>query len=428
VAAKMRAIAAASVLAACGLAQAADYAVLAATSNGYYNYRHQADVAHAYQVLVEGGIPAKNIITFMYDDVAGSSENPFPGKLFNAPTPKGTPGRDVYAGVKIDYKGKDVSAANFLSVLKGDASAMKGKGTGRVLTSGKKDRVFVNIVDHGAPGLVAFPSTTLYKEDLQSALEYMHTNKMFKQLVFYLEACESGSMFEDLPTDINVYVTTAANAKESSWGTYCGSDAMVDGKNLNSCLGDLYSVNWMQNADSSNLQTETLEQQYTAVKKLTNKSHVMQYGATSKIPKEPAANFEGSETRNVTHTVAQPGWASTTVPSRDIKLHSLFTAYLNAPSEKRAQAAAAVKAEIAHREEADALFERIAKKAANGREVLVGAPLKHRACHREADATVAEYCGGYSDYSRRHVRTMIDVCEALGGDADAVVAAIRSEC
>jgi len=402
--------------------------VLAATSNTYSNYRHQADVAHAYQVLKEGGIPEDNIITFMYDDIANARQNPFPGKLFNAPTPKGTPGRDVYAGVKIDYKSTDVSAANFLSVLKGDAAAMKGKGTGRVLKSTKKDRVFVNIVDHGAPGMVAFPHTTLYKEDLQSALEYMHENNMYKQLVFYLEACESGSMFEDLPTNISVYATTAANAKESSWGTYCGSDAKVDGKSLNTCLGDLYSVNWMQNADSQNLQTETLETQYTKVKQLTTRSHVMQFGAIDAITPEPAANFEGSETRNVTHVVAQPGSASEKVASRDIPVHTLFTAYLNAPSEKRAEAAAELVAEITAREEADARFERIAKIAAAGRQVTVGAALKHRDCHRAADTAVAQYCGGYSDYSRRHVRTMIDVCEAIGGDATSVVDAIRAVC
>ncbi|KAB8081887.1 hypothetical protein EE612_003477, partial [Oryza sativa] len=39
---------------------------------------------------------------------------------------------------------------------------------------------------------------------------------------FYLEACESGSIFEGLlPNGINVYATTASNADESSWGTYC---------------------------------------------------------------------------------------------------------------------------------------------------------------------------------------------------------------
>lgn len=40
--------------------------------------------------------------------------------------------------------------------------------------------------------------------------------------MLYVEACESGSMFEGLLTDdLDIYVTTAANSYESSWGTYC---------------------------------------------------------------------------------------------------------------------------------------------------------------------------------------------------------------
>lgn len=38
----------------------------------------------------------------------------------------------------------------------------------------------------------------------------------------YIEACESGSIFEGLLEDnIGVYATTAATGRESSWGTYC---------------------------------------------------------------------------------------------------------------------------------------------------------------------------------------------------------------
>lgn len=44
----------------------------------------------------------------------------------------------------------------------------------------------------------------------------------FADMVLYIEACESGSIFEGLlPEGINIYVTTAANSYESSWGTYC---------------------------------------------------------------------------------------------------------------------------------------------------------------------------------------------------------------
>lgn len=100
-----------------------------------------------------------------------------------------------------------------------------------VLQSTKDDRVFVYFADHGAVGLVAMPvGDPLYAQDLADALDYMWANDMYKELVFYMEACESGSMFQDLlPTDTNIYATTAANSEESSYGTYCGDESSVNG-------------------------------------------------------------------------------------------------------------------------------------------------------------------------------------------------------
>lgn len=86
--------------------------------------------------------------------------------------------------------------------------------------------------------------------ELNSAIEYMHENKMFKEMVMYIEACESGSMFENiLKPDINVYAVSAANSKESSWGAYCYPDDTINGTHMGSCLGDLFSVNWMEDLD-----------------------------------------------------------------------------------------------------------------------------------------------------------------------------------
>lgn len=106
-----------------------------------------------------------------YDDIVTSPNNPFPGKLYNKPN-----GEDVYAGCKIDYKGKDVTPETFISVLKGDSAAVEGKGTGKVLKSDANSRVFIFFTDHGAPGLIAFPSTYLYADTLKEALIYMHEN------------------------------------------------------------------------------------------------------------------------------------------------------------------------------------------------------------------------------------------------------------
>jgi legumain len=80
---------------------------------------------------------------------------------------------------------------------------------------------------------------------------------MFKELVYYMEACESGSMFVGFPTNLKIYAVTAANPTESSWGCYCPPDDVVMGKHINSCLGDLFSVNWMEDMDKANC-SETL--------------------------------------------------------------------------------------------------------------------------------------------------------------------------
>jgi len=64
-------------------------------------------------------------------------------------------------------------------------------------------------------------------------------------MVLYIEACESGSMFPDLEDNWNIYAMTAANGHESSWGYYCPPNDKVQGKSIGSCLGDLFSINWL---------------------------------------------------------------------------------------------------------------------------------------------------------------------------------------
>jgi legumain len=133
-------------------------------------------VCHAYQVLIQHGVSADNIVTMAYDDIANNDQNPFPGALYNQP---GDNPPNVYEGCKIDYKGGDVNPDNFLAILKGDKSGVSG-GNGRVLESTKEDNVFINFVDHGAPGLIAFPVQYLYADTLLSTLSDMEKLGKYK--------------------------------------------------------------------------------------------------------------------------------------------------------------------------------------------------------------------------------------------------------
>lgn len=98
----------------------------------------------------------QHIVTMMYDDIASDPDNPFPGQIFNRPG-----GQDVYAGVKIDYRGEHVTAANMLFVLEGNSSAVAHIGSGRVIASGPRDRIFVFYSDHGSPGVLGMPAGAL---------------------------------------------------------------------------------------------------------------------------------------------------------------------------------------------------------------------------------------------------------------------------
>lgn len=258
------------------------WALIAAGSNGWINYRHQAGACHAYHILRNHGIPSDNIILMMYDDIAYNKENPNPGEIFNKPG-----GPNVREGVKIDYNGSDVTPENFLAVLRGDANSVKG-GNGRVIQSTANDHIFVYYADHGGTGLIEFPNSILTVKDLNDALRSMYKERKYKQMLFYLEACEGGSMFKStLPNNINVYAVTSANEHESAWGCYC------DGAGPNMpCLGDVFSVSWMENADVVNLISEKLKTQVGIARKAAKLSHVMEYGNTS-IADEYASNFEG---------------------------------------------------------------------------------------------------------------------------------------
>ncbi|XP_062109567.1 vacuolar-processing enzyme alpha-isozyme-like [Humulus lupulus] len=259
------------------------WAVLVAGSAYYQNYRHQADICHAYQILKKGGLKDENIIVFMYDDIAFNPYNPRPGVIINKPY-----GPNVYAGVPKDYTGEHVTSENLYAVILGNKSAVTG-GSGKVLASGPNDHVFIYYADHGAAGILGMPGETdiVYAKDLVDVLKKKHENKAYRKMVIYIEACESGSIFEGLlPQNINIYATTASNPNESSFATYCPDDDYSSPlSEYDTCLGDLYSVAWMEDCDKADLRNESLEHQYKVVKRRTinsnlgeGSSHVMEYG------------------------------------------------------------------------------------------------------------------------------------------------------
>lgn len=373
--------------------------------------------------MKRNGIPEDQIIVMAYDDIANDPENPFPGKIFNKPN-----GQDVYEGCKIDYRANDVTPSNFLNILKGNAAGVTG-GNGKVLKTNENSKVFVNFADHGAPGLIAFPSEYLYANDLNAAIKYMNENKMYKEMVMYIEACESGSMFDGLlPDNINVYAITAANPSESSWGTYCYPDDAINGVHIGSCLGDLFSVNWMEDAEATDPKTESLDTQFDKVLKMTDKSHVMRYGALN-FKNEPVGNFYGSDDEPMLRT--SEGFLTsffdraklqygleheaalktkkhlTATNTRDSKLHHLWATV----AEKRSHKAQLdLNFEVTKRMRVDHVFEAFSPmhlRASADEKILP----RNFECLKTLISHYESQCEKLDDYSLQFVKYFVQVCE-----------------
>jgi legumain len=417
-----------------GMAWAADWAVLLAGSRTYGNYRHQSDTCHAYKIVNKFGIPDSNVIVMQYDDIAKDPENPFPGQVFNKPTAAGTPGVDVYAGCKKDYTGAAVTPEMFVAVMTGDSSKTGGRP---VLKSGPTDRVFIFFTDHGGTGIIAFPDGSLMSSTvLIGAINQMFAQKMYSHLVFYMEACESGSMFEGLiKPNLGVYVTTASNAVESSWGTYCPPDDMVNGKAINSCLGDLYSINWMENADAQGPK-ETLQAQFLDVRTKTTQSHVMQYGDLT-WTSEPIGNYLGSNSTFKPEVVVNPSKSSSNVKSADIPMHLAYYKYLRAEStdfETRMTLAKQLQQHLARRVAVDNMFMDLSTAAKNVDAFVLKAKTPvvcdGRCCEKLSDAYAAR-CGGWDDYSLQYHRVIVNLCADIDHQpeqADKLVTTLKSLC
>ena len=52
---------------------------------------------------------------------------------------------------------------------------------------------------------------------------------------------------------MNAYALTATNETNPSFGTYCYPHDVVKDEHLYTCLGDLFSVNWMQYIEENSI-------------------------------------------------------------------------------------------------------------------------------------------------------------------------------
>merc|ERR1712176_819281 len=222
-----------------------------------------------------------------------------------------------------------------------------------------------------------------------------------------------------------------------SWGWYCAGSGtggdMVNGKAIKSCLGDEFSVRWMEDTEAASITSETVGQQVSKVVAAVTKSHVQQYGVTS-FDSEPIGDFRGNNDAMDAHVVSSSASQGNGVDSRQVEVHQAYYKVLRAQTaDQRKEAEQELSQILARRHAADVKFAAVAVAAAKGDankgdELLEGTiDMLNAPCHQELLNLAVEHCGTFDDYSMRYARLFANMCGA-GLSKDEMKSAIVSGC
>ncbi|KAK8790761.1 hypothetical protein WA588_002508 [Blastocystis sp. NMH] len=274
------------------------HAIIIAPRANWDDYGVQSESCRMYKDLVAGGVNPENIILMSDDRVTKLEDNPFPGELFTDDSPA-SPGKDYAKGCieHIDYDGTDMNGEVMLAIMRGDVEELKKltkKENPRALHSTAEDNIMLYFTSHGGPGEILVGETVVEEKDLISTIQYMHDNKMYKNFLFLMEACYSGSMFTNLPKGLNVYAITAADDDHSSYESHCPPDDVIDGESMDTCLSCYWdnAMEWFMEGGSSHSLDELYKHTHEKVADHSTQN-VSHFGDIEEMGKMTLADFMG---------------------------------------------------------------------------------------------------------------------------------------
>ena len=221
------------------------YAVLVQGSNGWENYRHEADVLSIYQMLKTNGYDDDHIILVSSDDVANASENTDRGAVRTDPD-----GANLREGAVIDYKNADLTPADIVNILKGE----KTDRTPVVLPRDAGQNVLLFWSGHGRSKATNGIDEMAWRDLptgqgmtaslLSETLQQMADHKQFRQMFVCLEPCYSANMGKALEGIPGVLAICSAGAYEQSFADSWSND-------LNVWMCDRFSRNLVGHATAN---------------------------------------------------------------------------------------------------------------------------------------------------------------------------------
>ncbi|KAL5823808.1 hypothetical protein ACOSQ4_021708 [Xanthoceras sorbifolium] len=271
-----------------------------------------------------------------------------------------------------DYIGEQATADNLFGVILGNRSALTG---GNVIESGPNDTIFIcNYICHA-----------------------------FWKLPLCYRSDESGYAF------------------------YC------DIEEYGTCLGDVFSISWMEDSDKHDMSQETLQQQYEVdlTLPLALRSHVMQYGDTS-LGNQLLYTYIGRT--NPRHTNRKLSIAKKIRPVNQRYVELVFLHYKleNAQegSQQNIEAEKQLNNEIYHRQYMDSTINLIAT-------LLFGQKNKSHLLEYVRPAgqplvddwdclKIFEKCGTLTTYGKKYIRAMANMCNVGINEEHMIMASTKA--
>ena len=181
-----------------------NYAVLVAASQGWKNYRHQADVLGFYHYLKEKGYDDDHIVLIMADDIAYNERNPLQGVVRRELS-----GTNLYEDVQIDYRLGTLTLSDLKQILAGEPS----EAYPVTLGSGTNDNVLFFWSGHGTQQGWEWKDT----EHLDAGFaRSMFSDMQFRKMFAIIETCYSGGVAQGCTGIPGLLMMTAANPHETS--------------------------------------------------------------------------------------------------------------------------------------------------------------------------------------------------------------------
>jgi legumain len=316
----------------------------------------------------------------------------------------------------MDYMDDQVNAEVMIGVMTGDKDLIY-RSTGienpKMLQSGPEDTVFVYYMDHGNVGFAEVGSKPLREKVLMDTIDKMYENKQYKQMVFYFEACHSGSMFRSLEKGKNVYAMTGSDTEHSAWMSECPPNDIVNGKHIGTCLSAYYDNFWMQKVTDEGAElthNEMFQHVHEKTAEFTDQN-VSQFGDIDTIGEMKVSEFIGNYKPQVHQQTKKEGL----VKYEDVPLHLAKWAAIRSDNTNNNDVMNSLKEVVYQEALKDVVVYRLAREYFKDDKAAEAAmnsrpPTYNQSCVRDLGLELVSKCGYSLPMKDTHVSALENIC------------------